>query len=61
MSKTEYMAVNSSASFQIPISNKQVKQVDHFKYLSVTKEEGTREIKKRIEQGRKIIECLNSI
>jgi hypothetical protein len=35
MSKTEYMTVNFSASFQILISNEQVRQVDHFKYLGM--------------------------
>jgi len=39
--------------------------MDHFKYLNVwiSKEEGIgmREIKNRIEQGRKVIACINSI
>jgi len=53
MSKTEYMAVNSSVNFQILIFNKQMKQIDNFKYLGVwvTKEERieTHEIKNRID------------
>jgi hypothetical protein len=51
MSKTEYMAVNSS---EFPnILNKQMKQMNHFKYLGVwiTKEKGIGicKIKNRIE------------
>jgi len=35
MSKTKYMAINSNPCFQISISNEQMRQMDHFKYLRV--------------------------
>jgi len=35
MSKTKYIAINSNPSFQISISNEQMRQMEHFKYLSV--------------------------
>jgi len=64
ISKTGYLAVNSK-SFQISISNKEMGQIHHSRYLDIwiTKEKGIemREIKNGIEQVRNVIGCLNLI
>lgn len=65
VNKTEYLVVNSDARFEVLIKDStSIEQVDEFKYLGalITREGlGKPEIKKRIEQSRKVLGSLNSI
>ncbi|XP_030758447.1 uncharacterized protein LOC115884099 [Sitophilus oryzae] len=65
LKKTEYLVVNSEAAFEVLITDDtQVTQVNNFKYLGsiVTKQGiGEDEIKLRIQAGKRVVGCLNSL
>lgn len=65
LKKTEYLVVNSEANFEVLIDeDTAIKQVEKFKYLGAIVDRngiGGAEIKHRIQEGRKIIGCLNSL
>lgn len=63
--KTEYMVTGTEANFQILIDDDiEVKQVENFKYLGCTISRdgiGKEEVRNKVEQGKKVVGCLNSI
>ena len=65
LKKTEYLAVNSNACFEVFIDdNVQIQQVDKFKYLGATINNeglGKEEIQTRIQKSKQVIGCLNSL
>lgn len=65
LKKTEYLAVNSNACFEVFINdNVQIQQVDKFKYLGATINNeglGKEEIQTRIQKSKQVIGCLNSL
>jgi Reverse transcriptase (RNA-dependent DNA polymerase) len=65
LKKTEYLAVNTDANFEVLINDDvEIKQVEKFKYLGATLNKnglGRQEILTRVQNGKRVVGCLNSV